>query len=466
MKSVKMVKGFLILAMITAAASFAMAAEEGTHWHDFDNDFMRAFHHPMEGLELGFDMRLREVYNKNMSLGAAPFNTDRHWQRYRFRLSGKYSFTEDIDLNARYLWESWSQCYPDSVNYTDARQSFFDIMNLQFRNAFDMPLTVTVGRQEMMFGTGWLVAEGTPNDGSRTAFFDAARVRYDLSETSSLDLIYILQYDDLSKWLPVWYYSSNTSGRHGTDLQDEQAFIAYYTNKASETLSYDAYFMYKNESVSRFAQYYGLTGSAYDAEIYTLGGRLFGKMDENWSYSAEFAGQFGDRDGADLCAFGTNNKFTYSFNDDMKNQIFFGYEYLSGDNPDTTKDERFDILWGGYPQSQRGGDLQVYMWTPENGFIADISNLHRAGIGHSFKPAQDWTLVSQYNLLWADQDVTGFSSGNSRFRGHLLSAVATYQCCKKFKAHFMLDYLLPGDFYSNPGGEDAFFSRVNLEWTF
>ncbi len=38
-----------------------------------------------------------------------------------------------------------------------------------------MPLTATVGRQDIIEGVGWLVMDGTPLDGSRTVYFDAAR---------------------------------------------------------------------------------------------------------------------------------------------------------------------------------------------------------------------------------------------------------------------------------------------------
>ncbi|MHC4950524.1 MAG: alginate export family protein [Planctomycetota bacterium] len=481
MKTGKIIKGLVLLAMIASVASAAVAAEgtdtfvqpDAKHFHEVDTDLMKKFHNPMEGLELGLDLRLREVYNSNMSVGSAPFSDDWHWQRYRFRLGGKYTITEDVNLNFRYVWEFWNFCDPEYLDRSpDWRNSFFDRMNIEFKNAFDMPATLTVGRQDIILGTGWLILEGTPTDGSRSIFFDAIRYRHNLSETSSLDLIYINQQDDLNNWLPRFDHSSSMGGRNVADWNDEQGFIAYYTNKGNEVTSYDAYFIYKNEEQSDYAKHHAPT-RGYDAEIYTVGGRLFGALNDNWSYSAELAGQWGDRNGADLSAFGTNNKLIYSFNDDKQSQLFGGYEYLSGDDPGSSDDERFDPLWSGYPQSQRGGDLQVYMWTPEYGNIAEIGNLHRLGGGYSFKPSDTWTMVTQYNALWADEDQnaftntgTGFTSGDSKFRGHLVSWVATYQCCKKFKAHFMVDYLFPGDFYPNPGGKDAYFTRVNLEWTF
>ena len=71
----KVTKGLILLVMIAGVASIAMAAEkagetyvqeDAAHFHEIDNDFMKAFHNPMEGLTMGLDLRLREVYARNI----------------------------------------------------------------------------------------------------------------------------------------------------------------------------------------------------------------------------------------------------------------------------------------------------------------------------------------------------------------------------------------------------------------
>jgi len=54
--------------------------------------------------------------------------------------------------------------------------------------------------------------------------------------------------------------------------------------------------------------------------------------------------------------------------------------------------------------------------------------------------------------------------GGSSFRGHMLTGLATYQCCKKLKTQFLVDYFIPGGYYDI--SDNAFFARINLEWTF
>jgi hypothetical protein len=54
---------------------------------------------------------------------------------------------------------------------------------------------IKLGRQDLIFGHGWLVLEGTPLDGSRSIYFDAARATIALERIDTVvDLAYIDQY--------------------------------------------------------------------------------------------------------------------------------------------------------------------------------------------------------------------------------------------------------------------------------
>ncbi len=480
----------LVLLVVIAGVAFAAngaedyAGQPAKHWHEVDTDFMNTFHNPMEGVTMGLDIRLREVYARNIfglndSFGDPTGNYNNyHWQRYRTRWSTKWALSEDVDFNTRLVWEFWGHCSPDDSFNPFFKEDYefdeatWDHMNVQIRNAFDMPLTLTVGRQDIILGTGWLVLDGTPADGSRTIYFDAVRGTYELDEDSKLDLIYIQQYDDESKWLTPFNHGSVSERRHVTNYSDERGIIAYLTNKLNETHSNELYYIYKNEEASDFAKFNNKTG--IDSDIHTIGTRFFGQLDDNWSYSAEFAKQWGDRGGNTMKGLGSNNKLTYAFNDDSKTEVFVMYEYLSGDDPSTSADEKFETLWGDWPQYDRGGDAQAYIWTVE-GALGEVANLHRFGVGHKFKPSQDWTMLSQYNLMWADENSFANGTGaigsptfsdSGNFRGHMLTGLLTYQCCKNFRTQFLVDYFLPGGYYDNSTNDPALFSRINMEWTF
>ena len=284
-------------------------------------------------------------------------------------------------------------------------------------------------------------------------------------------MIYIQQYDDESKTIKPFNHGAVRDRRHLTQNQDEKGVILYLTNNVSKDFGFDAYYMFKKDKKSGWARHHGRAGD--DQETNVIGGRLFGNLDDHWSYSAEGAYQFGrfrafGDEFVDHQAFGTNNKLQYSFHDELRNEIHVGYEYLSGNDTGKSRNGQFNTMWGDWPQSQRGGDLQSYIWTAE-GNLGEVSNLHRLGVGHSFKPHQEWTVATDYNLLWADENsergTSGYSNGGN-FRGHMLTGLLTYQCCKNFRTQFLLDYFIPGGYYESPAGDQAYFARVNMEWTF
>jgi hypothetical protein len=494
----KMAIRFVLLAAVLFWAGQAVAADaaatayagEGPHWHDVSMD---AFHHPFDGLEMGLDLRLREVYTHNMLSLSDDFgdvagrnDNDNHWQRYRTRWSTKWTLAPDVTFNTRLVWEFWTITSPDSyrghVNSlsalskqdTDFRELIFDWMNIQWKNAFDLPMTLTVGRQDIILGTGWLVCDGTPGDGSRTIFFDGVRATIDLSDKTKLDLIGIAQSDDERGWMtPI----NHRDYIHLTQKTDETGFIAYVTDKSIENTQLEGYYIYKKEepsSWSKFSESWWATSRGQDAEIHTFGGRVAQKLDDNWSYSVEVAKQFGTRNLQSMKGLGTNNSLKYAFNDEMKNEMSLMYEYMSGDNKTTSGSEKFDTLWGDWPQPGRGGDLQSYIWTFE-GALGEVTNLHRTGVKHSFKPGKEWTMDTLYNLMWADQNGQPSSpaaadtpkySANSYFRGQMITGLLTYSCCKNFKTQFLVDYFVPGSYYDQSNRDHAVFARINMEWTF
>jgi hypothetical protein len=472
-----------------APASPPVVAQAPAHWHDMDFD---AFHHPFDGLEMGLDLRLREVYARNIFSPNKSFGDDasgswneHNWQEYRMRWSTVWTLAPDVTFNTRLVWDFWTITSPQrhfndalSNQNTDFREMIFDRMNIQWKNAFDAPMTLTVGRQDIILGTGWLVLDGSPADDGRTIFFDAVRATIDMSEKTQLDLIAIKQYDDEETWLTPFNHRDfiNT-----TQKTDEDGFIAYLTDKSFDNTQLEAYYIYKKEEPSNYAKFWQYkdknwsSAPGLDAEIHTLGGRIAQQLDSNWSYSAEAAKQFGTRNMESMKGLGTNDKLTYAFNDELKNELHVGYEYLSGDDPSTTSaSEKFDTLWGDWPQMQRGSDLQSYLWTFE-GALGEVANLHRVGVGHSFKPNAEWSLSTDYNLMWADQNGvpsapapfdTPAYSANSYFRGQMFSWLAVYSCCKNFSTHFALDYFVPGSFYDESNRDHAVYARVNVEWTF
>lgn len=479
----------------------ATATPEAEPHHHLEGAFLDWFHHPADWIEMGADERFRVIFSKNIDTVSDDLSNNRenHWNfiRQRMRWWQKFKLDEDVDFNSRLVWEfrHWDEGPTGAGQvrdqHVDMDEILFDQFNFTLRNMFDAPLTGVIGRQDIILGRGWLVLDGTPLDGSRTIFFDALRFTYDWKDKNTkFDMIYINQRAASDAWLkPI-----NDRDRHLTE-QDEHGVIFYVTNKSLDKTQLEAYFIYKNDNpidVASADEPVPWPDQVWSkkAEIFTFGGAVEHKFDDHWSARAEGAIQTGKKEivshvgrgvanhirHADLEAFGFVSRLDYNFNDEKKNNLHVGYEFLSGDDPDSRDYEQFDPLWGEWPQ---WSELYVYTYNLET-MIGETTNLHRFNVGHSFKPWPKWQINTDYHALWADETTassaqynypwytvgTDFdTSTSSHFRGHLFTLWVKWECCKQLRWHWLTEYLAPGSYYT-ADRDGAYFLRFNVEYTF
>ena len=463
-------------------------------------DFWQTFHDPTPWLHMGLDERLRIEAGENwqtLSDGVRDA-ADPRWmyERYRTRWSTKWTLDENISFNTRLVWEfrTWQQpekktqyantlIPSDSVTAFNADEALFDWFNVNIRNLGGLPLTATIGRQDIMFGVGWLVLDASPLDGSRTiGLFDAARFTYDWADASTkVDVIYANNAPESDRWLkPI-----NDQDR-GLMESKEQAGILYLTNTSWKPIQLEGFFIYKQDRpldhiLGNFPYIWSERG-----DLYTFGAAIAGTQGDHWKYRAEGAVQTGDKAGDrfragdpraladlgpthDVLAFGTLDTLEYQFKDPHDNATHVTYEYASGDDPGTDKSERFDLLWGRWP---RWSELLIYTWANETR-VADVTNLHRFNLGHRIQINKQWQLTGDYHLLYADQNSGAMIpsrinlSTSDKLRGHLLTSWLRYKFSDQMYGHFLAEYFVnPGDYYAAPSDNDAYFLRVNFEYIF
>jgi hypothetical protein len=350
-------------------------------------------------------------------------------------------------------------------------------LNAKWTKAFDLPVTVTVGRQDIMLGDfydWWLVMDGTPGDGSWTTFFDSARFTAEAKGIKTkFDLIYINQKAVPDAWLPTLGRSTS----YPLTDQDEQGAVLYVSNKSVQNTQLDGYFIYKNDRRQTFTVAGAKKTPGDNADIGTVGGKITGTPEENWQYSIEGAYQFGSKydriSGVfarrDIRAYGGKAKLTYLFKDALNNQLSLVSEILSGDDPKTpNKDEMFDVLWGRWP---RWSELYIYSYINEtSGKIAQMNNLERVGLSWSVAPVKGTTFSFTYNALYAMEAVPtrtvapALFSQTGKFRGNYVQAVLKRQFTKNLNGHLWVEHVWQGDFYTNR--EQTTFLRGELMFTF
>jgi hypothetical protein len=506
-------KAGLIVALVTAVAgSAALAAAASapakpaapTHQELFWPELWQTLHHPAPFLDMGLDHRFRiEAGDNWLTLNNDNESTD-DWlyQRYRTRWWTKWTVNDDINFNTRLVWEfrTWEE--PDqrtqilnpfavppgtrreTVREGNADEALLDWFNVNIRNIGGMPLSATLGRQDMMFGVGWLVLDGTPNDGSRTiGAFNAARFTYDWGDKNTkIDAVYVNQQahnEDIFK--PI------DDQHRGITSQDENAAILYLTNTTWKPVQLEGFFIYRNDNPIDEQLVNFPYGWSRKAEIYTFGAALAGMAGEHWKYRTEGAIQRGDRSAAlsasdffsmhavgpqrGLEAYGMLSTLEYQFKDPHDHATHLTYEYASGDDPDTPGvDEQFDLLWGEWP---RWSELLIYTYGYETE-ISNTTNLHRLNVGHRFNLTSKWSMTADYHVLWAAQNTPATdparrlrTSSNERFRGQLLTSWLKYKFSDQMYGHILGEYFINGDsYYVSPSDDNAYFLRFNFEYIF
>lgn len=444
---------------------------------------------PVSWMTWGGDMRVRDEYFDNI-LTLNPY-ANLHLQDYlrvRGRIWTSVRPLEGVSINARLADEAREWFRPAGFtpfkgrSGLDMREGIFDNLNVQWRNILQQPLSVTVGRQDIFLGDGWLTGDGTPQDGSWTYFLDSARLTYEFKEQhTAIEALGIIQDGRDDGWMPT----INDQDLLLTE-QNEKGAILWIANKSIPQLNVDGYFFYKHDDALN-----GISVPQFrpdNADIYTLGGRISGLLAEHWQYSVGGAFQFGQKQDPnlngvdashpngnsgdnpllapsaqttgfrDIRAYGGTAGLGYLFKDRLNNQLGLAFAYLSGDDPNTKDDEMFDNLWGRWP---RWSEIGLYSFAAETR-IGNEANLLRFGPTWSFTPVRNLQFSAAYYALFAPKDIatraTGGASGlfagnaglsdHGGFRGHFLQTVLKYRFNKHMMGHLWAEFEFPGDYYT------------------
>jgi hypothetical protein len=415
----------------------------------------------------GADIEIKHEYWKNIYDMDSEALDNRNLFQAVTSPWGQLDFTEDFSLYAKLVNQLTGYSYfaPASTKPTgrEDKEYHFDVeevaisnLYLDAKNLLGLPLDLRLGRQDFVFqyGEGFVIFDGTPCDGKRTAYFNAAKITFRADEGNSLDFIYINDpRDDI--YLPVM---NEDKAPQALTVTDEEGYVLYWKNKSLADLALEGYYIYKIEDSDGGG---GL--QAQNSKLNTLGS--FARYTLSvWTLRGQFAYQLGDYGVQDREGFGG-----YAYLDrDFKSlpwspKASLGFTYLSGDKQDTGKVEGWNPLFSRY-----GWFTELYpsSLASDTGLPAYWTNLQLYRIGAVLKPSQKITIYLWQNFLRANEQVTASAvcSGAGRNRGHLSQAKIEYMVNKNATASFEAEYFIPGNFYK---GEDAaIFLRTDLTLRF
>ena len=425
--------------------------------------------------DAGIDWRFYDVYSdnpvayQNNETDATASDTQKGTYFNYYRLRTRPWARVDVDdrygaygrlANEFRVYDNNKQTYPFP------HELFIDNLYVDIRDVWQDRLSVRAGRQDLKYGAGRVIRDGTPGDISRSYYFDAVKSELRLSEKSTLDLTGIWQRPE-DAWtlgnenVDLTRYQASENGNELT----ERAAVAYYSNREHIELPFELYYVYKDES-----RWYSGNGNRLPERRYhTAGLRLIPRFDDHWSAEAELAGQCGtigesgSLDDREIRAWMAYGGTTYAATEwSWKPSITVATLILSGD------DERFD------DPNASGSDAG---WNPVFGraiWTSDImsaayatyrlSNLIYPHVEIGVNPADGYSFSVQGGPQYACESD---NNNGDTFRGYLGVARYLFPLLRESKERrgavrgaIKLEVLEAGDYYGDP--EVAYYLRFEI----
>ncbi len=398
-------------------------------------------------LKLGFSERFRiETWDNTVSLYSEAL-AGTSYTRNRTNLSAQISYKDAAEFNLK-LGNEFRHYFVTETRAFNVNEIFFDQLNIKWNANLGVLSSITIGRQNLSFGEGFIIMDGGPLDGSRSSYFDAARIDFAFASQKSLTCFYTNQ-NDIDRFLPVI-----NDKKQALNPRPEQAF-GIYSNNDFGRANLQGYFIRKHTDNS-------FVGSD-DSDLNTIGSRALYPLGSGFSVTAEAAYQFGKLSDYDIAAFGGYGHLTWQSQKWLKHPYFVscGLIYLSGDNHSTTdKYEGWDPLYGRWP---KWSESYIYTLINESG-VAYWTNLISIFVKTQYEFSPNVKLQIDYHHLMAARAaaiIMPMSADGEKSRGELLATRLIYKLTPKISGHTIWEYFNPGAYYFS-GADHANWLRMEF----
>ncbi len=300
-----------------------------------------------------------------------------------------------------------------------------DNLNIKVKNVFKLPVSLTVGRQNIFLGEGFVVLDGSTYDGSRSAYFDAIRADIDFKNGGQLT-IFNLYSGRTDKILPIINKKDQLMNEHNL-----KGFGLYYRGKIKKS-KFDLYFINK-QSDSK-------DNGTWNLSVNTIGSAITLVLAKKTDFTTEIAVQSISSNGVKRVSFGAHFHLDQSFSGNgLMKKITLGGIYLSG------KNGGWDPMFARWP---KWSESYIYTLIKENR-LANWSNYSSLYVSSTIGLFRNTLLKTTLNFLGAPEknSVPIFPGGDGHFRGVMLINRIIFHIRKHFSGHFLWEYFKPGNFY-------------------
>ena len=308
---------------------------------------------------------------------------------------------------------------------------FFDNLYVKWTIPGRLPFTITAGRQDINLGEGFVIADGTPGDGSRSYYFNAFRVDADLRKNHKL-IFFLHAQKTTDRYLPM------INERPQPLAEQPENALAFYYSGAFGKAKIDAYAVRKTTEGTELFPVAG--------RIDTFGLRAQVPILRPLMLTAEGAVQTGHCGDAGRAAFGGIAHLDYDIAGALPllKTVVLGGIYLSGDSLGTEKIEGWDPIFSRWP---KWSESFIYTFTRESrlSYWSNLTSLY-GSISLDFGSRSDGLLMLQrMGAIEAQPGV--FPGGTGLGRGTLLKGRLNYKISKFLTGRVIWEHFIPGSFY-------------------
>jgi len=409
-----------------------------------------AFAIDLKDVEMSGMIRVRGYQMENFWDFNKDVNADR-LEAYRTyaTLQNKMKMSDDVAGVIKMSCQTWGSngAGEQQLGENGSDKIFLDNAYIDVNNIWCQNLNLRMGRQNVQYGTGFVIFDGKSQYSSTSLYFDGVKATMKFTDRAALDAFY-LNAQEAETASTGFIYNNPTN-------DDATVSGLYFTGKCpvmgTEKGQQELY------AINRYDGF-------INKNIWMTGLRLSDKFAVGLDYSAEVAYQFGefnDTTNVDQDAWGTKLEGGYTFTEaEFTPRLFAGYVFLGGDDPDTKDCERWDVMYGGWPQF---GDMLAwkYLNVPANTSIAEYdstwksgsdltgeavySNLSMPSIGISAKFPLNISAQLSYSMWMADETNPGVDDDLGDY--YQLSGKYSYSPNLDFGAYLAM--IEPGDAFAN-----------------
>ncbi|HOD12355.1 MAG TPA: alginate export family protein [Candidatus Omnitrophota bacterium] len=411
---------------------------------------------------------LRSEFNLGVNSGATKQNMNDFLSYTRVRIDA--DLTDNVSTTVRLLNERpWGDDkITSSSDATSNEDVLIDLAYVQLREMLYSPLTVTVGRQELFYGNGFIIGGNGPNNQTiGTLNKDGLR---DLSKRNSLDAVKaVLNYDPLT----IDMFMAKSSNTHiGLNIADKNDDIDVYGFNANYKLSdkwntvAEGYFFAKEDKTT------DVSSTQKSDRIYVPGFRVSTNPIKGLNLQGELAWQRGtDYIGAPTAsprreAMGGQFIASYllPFEKTAKYEpvLAYAYTYVSGDKDMSSTGNPGDKNKAWDPMFEHVSGGKIY------NALFDLTNVHVNEFSLSVKPVKDLTTKATFTMLSLDKKLnsTSWTPNNAtsdtytvktdkRNLGNEVDLDLTYAYTEDVSIGMSAGWFMPGNLFADSNEKNA-----------